>query len=293
MTQTTIAALQFAVEETPEANWAKAESLAEEAAAKGARIVLIPELFEGLYFCKDQDPAHFARAKPFAGHPGLARFSALAKRLGLVIPVSFFEHAGQAYFNSLAVIDADGVILGLYRKSHIPDGPGYQEKYYFNPGDTGFRVWETAYGRIGCGICWDQWFPEGARLMALQGADLLLYPTAIGSEPLSPGYDSSAHWRRAMQGHAAANMIPLAAANRIGREIGQSCTLDFYGRSFIADETGALVADAGDTEGIILGSFDFAALRRQRAAWGLFRDRRPELYGALAGLDGHRSPMLR
>ncbi len=258
-----------------------------EAAGRGAQIVLLQELFETPYFCKDRSQAHFGLARPAADHPLLARMSELAAELGVVLPVSFFERANTAYYNALAVIDADGRNLGLYRKSHIPDGHGYQEKFYFNPGDTGFKVWRTRHGTIGAAICWDQWYPEAARAMVLQGAELLFYPTSIGSEPQDAGHDSKDHWQRAMQGHAAANMVPVIASNRIGREEGESCELNFYGASFIADQTGAILAEApGDERAVITASFDLDAIRAQRASWGLFRDRRPELYGALMTSDG-------
>jgi N-carbamoylputrescine amidase len=246
----------------------------------------LQELFETPYFCKDQLAELFDLARPVEDHPTLARMQALARELEVVLPVSFFEAANNAYYNSVAVIDADGEMLGLYRKSHIPDGIGYQEKFYFNPGDTGFRIWDTAYARIGCGICWDQWFPECARSMALMGAEILLYPTAIGSEPNDPGYSSADHWQRAMQGHAACNMVPVIASNRIGPEEGRTCSLTFYGRSFIAGARGEIIAEAGDEETILTADFDFQALRRQRAGWGLFRDRRPDLYTVMMTLDG-------
>lgn len=217
--------------------------------------------------------------------------SRLAAELGVVLPVSFFERANTAYFNSLAVIDADGQVLGIYRKSHIPDGPGYQEKYYFNPGDTGFRSWSTRVGRIGVGICWDQWFPEAARAMVLTGAEILLYPSAIGSEPQDPTLDSREHWQRVMQGHAAANMVPVVAANRIGTEVGRSCTVTFYGSSFLTDARGAMLAVAGtEEEAVLVASYDLDRIARERAAWGLFRDRRPDLYLPLLTLDGRDSP---
>lgn len=271
-------------------NVAAAEAGVREAAARGAQVVLLPELFEGPYFCKDQRPEHFARAHPVAGHPTVERLARLAGELGVVLPVSIFEAAGQARFNTVVMIDADGRVMGVYRKSHIPDGPGYTEKYFFSPGDTGFRVWHTRHGVVGVGICWDQWFPEAARAMALQGAELLLYPTAIGSEPPDPTLDSSGHWQRVMQGHAAANLMPVVAANRTGREVGKTTEITFYGSSFIADATGAMVAEAGRDDGVVLtASFDRQALAAQRVAWGLFRDRRPELYGDLLTLDGrHR-----
>jgi len=280
----------MAMTEDVATNVAAAEAGVREAAARGAQVVLLPELFEGPYFCKDQRPEHFARARPVAGHPTVERLARLAGELGVVLPVSIFEAAGQAHFNTVVMIDADGGILGVYRKSHIPDGPGYTEKYFFSPGDTGFRVWHTRHGVVGVGICWDQWFPEAARAMALQGAELLLYPTAIGSEPPDPTLDSSGHWQRVMQGHAAANLMPVVAANRTGREVGQTTEITFYGSSFVADATGAMVAEAGRDDGVVLtASFDRQALAAQRVAWGLFRDRRPELYGDLLTLDGrHR-----
>jgi N-carbamoylputrescine amidase len=254
------------------------------AAARGAQVVLLPELFETPYFCKDQDPAHFDLALPADGSPLLARMGALAAELGVVLPVSFFERDGTAYYNAMAMFDADGTRLGIYRKSHLPQGPGYEEKFYFTPGDSGFRVWQTHAGCLGVGICWDQWFPEAARVMCLMGAELLLYPTAIGSEPQDPALDSQMHWQRTMQGHAAANLVPLAAANRIGVEAGGSCTLTFYGSSFVAGATGELLAAADrQSPDILTADFDLAALRRQRRAWGVFRDRRPDLYGRLLG----------
>ena len=289
MTEITVAATQMACTWDLEKNVANAVELVRQAAGQGARIVLLQELFETPYFCKDRSQEHFALARPAADNPLLARLSALAAELGVVLPVSFFERADAAYFNSLAVIDADGRNLGLYRKSHIPDGPGYREKFYFTPGDTGFKVWKTRHATIGAAVCWDQWFPEAARAMALRGAELLFYPTAIGSEPQDPGLDSKDHWQRAMQGHAAANMVPLIASNRIGREDGETCALTFYGSSFIADQTGAKLAEAGrDERAVITASFDLEAIRAQRADWGLFRDRRPELYGALTTSDGGR-----
>lgn len=287
MRQVTVAATQMACGPDAEENVARAERLVRRAAGEGANLVLLQELFAHLYFCKDEDPAHFALATPVDASPLLRRMRRLAAELGVVLPVSFFERANNAYFNSVAVIDADGSLLGVYRKSHIPDGPGYQEKYYFSPGDTGFRVWRTRAGRIGVGICWDQWFPEAARVMVLAGAEILLYPTAIGSEPQDPDYDSSDHWQTVMRGHAAANMVPVVASNRIGRESGRDCTLTFYGRSFIADARGAVVAEADRvSEAVLLARFDLERLERERAAWGLFRDRRPELYVPLLSLDG-------
>ena len=287
MATVTVAATQMACGPDRDENLARAEALVREAAGKGAQVILIQELFETPYFCKDQKRELFALARAADDSPAVARLSALAAELGVVLPVSFFERANNAYYNSLAMIDADGRSLGLYRKSHIPDGPGYQEKFYFSPGDTGSKVWRTRFGTIGAAVCWDQWFPEAARAMALQGAELLLYPTAIGSEPQNPALNSRDHWQRAMQGHAAANLTPLVASNRIGSERGESCAITFYGSSFIADQTGAKVAEAGeDQQAVLTASFDLDEIRAQRAAWGLFRDRRPDLYGPLLTLDG-------
>lgn len=288
MRTVTVAATQMACTWDIPANIERAERLVRTAAAQGANIVLVQELFETPYFCQDQDARFFDLAKPFADNPLIAHFARLAAKLGVVLPVSYFERAGRAHFNSLAVIDADGTVLGNYRKSHIPDGPGYTEKFYFSPGDTGFRVWPTRFGTIGCGICWDQWFPEAARAMALLGAEILFYPTAIGSEPHDPAIDSAAHWQRVMQGHAAANLMPVVASNRIGTEEGRNGTaITFYGSSFIADQTGGKLTEADrGTESVLTATFDLAAIERQRRAWGLFRDRRPELYGPLSSLDG-------
>ncbi len=283
----TVAATQMACGEDREANIAKAEQLVRQAAGQGANVILVQELFESPYFCKEHLAQHFGMARSVGDNPAVARFSALAAELGVVLPVSFFERAQNAYFNSLAMVDADGSVLGVYRKSHIPEGPGYHEKYYFSPGDTGFRVFETRYGRVGAAVCWDQWFPESARAMALMGADLLLYPTAIGSEPHDPSLDSRWHWQRTMQGHAAANVMPLVASNRIGTERGQQVEMTFYGHSFIADHTGEVVAQADDrSEQVLTATFDLDAIRRYRHAWGVFRDRRPDLYSPLLTLDG-------
>ncbi len=288
MRTVTVAATQFACTWDLPANADRAEALVRQAAAKGAQVVLIQELFAAPYFCIEQHPRYFDLAAPLEGNLLIARFADLARELGVVIPVSFFERAGQAFFNSLAMVDADGRVLGLYRKSHIPQGPGYEEKYYFSPGDTGFKVWDTAFGRIGTGICWDQWFPECARAMALKGAEVLLYPTAIGSEPPAPGYDSQPHWEMTMRGHAAANILPVVASNRIGTEIApEGREVTFYGSSFISDHTGQLVAKADRiSEAVLLHEFDLDAIAALRASWGLFRDRRPGLYGAVATLDG-------
>jgi N-carbamoylputrescine amidase len=274
----TLAAIQFTPTDDVQANIDRVAGFVREAAAKGADVVLPPELFCGHYFCKTQEEEHFARAMEWPDHPAVRQLSELAAELGVVIPVSIYEKEGPLYFNSVVMIDADGALLGVYRKSHIPDGPGYQEKYYFRPGDTGFRTWSTLKGRIGVGICWDQWFPECARAMALMGADALLYPTAIGAEPQDAALDTAARWRRGMQGHAVANCIPVVAANRVGDEQGQV----FYGTSFIADETGDIVTDFGrKEEGVLVATFDLDHLDRARAAWGFFRDRRTDLYDIL------------
>ena len=287
--EVTLAAAQSACGWDIPANLDRAERLVREAAARGAHVVLLQELFATPYFPITQATRHFALAAPAAGHPVIARFGRLAGELGVVIPVSFFERAGQASFNSVAVIDADGAVLGVYRKSHIPDSGGYQEKYYFSPGDTGFRVWDTAAGRIGVGICWDQWFPESARAMALLGAEVLLYPTAIGSDPPAPGGDSKEAWQTVQRGHAVANAMPVVAANRVGREVaeGGGPGIRFYGSSFIASETGALLVEASrDREEVVTATVDLDAVRVHREDWTYFRDRRPELYGPLLTLDG-------
>lgn len=281
-----IAALQFSCCSQVQENIDKAETMVREAASNGANLILLPELFERPYFCQEKRYDYYDYALPLTENPAIRRFQSVAGELGVVIPVSFYERDVQRLFNSIAMIDADGSILGVYRKTHIPDDHFYQEKFYFTPGDTGFKVFETRFGAVGVGICWDQWFPETARCMAVQGAEILLYPTAIGSEPIL-NVDSSGHWRRVMLGHAAANLVPVAAANRIGTETvmpceengGQSSSLTFYGSSFIADATGELVASAGrDTEEILYASFDLDSLREERFSWGLFRDRRPETY---------------
>ena len=264
-----------------------AERLVREAAGKGAQVILLPELFESLYFPQLEREELFSLAHEIDSHPFLDRFQSLAAELGVVLPVSFFERAGQAYFNSLMMFDADGSRLGTYRKSHIPDGPSYEEKYYFNVGDTGFITWDTRFGRIGVGICWDQWFPEAARIMALKGADLLLYPTAIGSEPHDASITSKDHWQRVQQGHAGANLMPLVASNRVGREEQDGYDITFYGASFIADQFGEKVQEANGTdETVLVQQFDLDQLEHIRAAWGVFRDRRPNLYGPLKTLDG-------
>ena len=286
MREVTVAATQMACVWDLDANVARAMELVREAASRGANVILIQELFETPYFPAEEREDRFALAKPLDGHPTVAKMSALARELEVVLPVSFFERAGNAHFNSLAIVDADGSVLGVYRKSHIPDGPGYEEKYYFNPGDTGFRVWKTRYGNIGAAICWDQWFPECARAMALQDAEIFLYPTAIGDEPLPRPVDSRKQWQRVMQGHAAANLIPVVASNRIGTEESAS-KLTFYGSSFITDATGEKIAEASvDEQTVLTATFDLDALRVSRASWGLFRDRRTDLYRSLLTLDG-------
>ena len=283
----TVAAIQMSMARDVETNVATAERLVRRAAADGGQIILIPELFEGHYFCKDQKASEHARALPIDDHPTIRHFQAVASELGVVLPISVFERANNALFNTVAMIDADGSMMGIYRKSHIPDGPGYTEKFYFSPGDTGFRVWDTAHGKVGVGICWDQWFPEAARSMALMGAEVLLYPTAIGSEPPNPTWDSSGHWQRVMQGHAGANITPVVAANRTGHEVGDPTEITFYGSSFIADGTGAKVAEANRTEEtVLLATFDRETLQEMRTVWGLFRDRRPELYFPVMTMDG-------
>jgi len=273
-----VAAIQMAMQKDTESNSARAERLVREAAVKGAKIILLPELFESLYFCKDKDTKYFSWAKPLEAHPLIERFAKLAKMLEVVLMVSYFERDNERYFNALVVVDADGTILENYRKTHIPDGPGYEEKFYFEPGDTGFKVYDSRYGKIGAGICWDQWFAESARVMSLMGAELLFYPTAIGSEP-EINVDSKAHWQRVQQGHAATNMVPLIAANRYGKEIGESCTLEFYGSSFMTDHTGAIIAEASrDKEEVLIAEYDLKAIQKLRDYWAMEGDRRPEMY---------------
>ncbi|MDH5493691.1 MAG: N-carbamoylputrescine amidase [Myxococcales bacterium] len=285
MSELRVGILQAAFGEDREANLATVERLVREAAAGGAQVVLPPELFERPYFPRTEEERFFEWAAPAQGHPTIERFQALAQELRIALPISFFERAGQAYYNSIAVIDADGEVLGVYRKSHIPDGPGYEEKFYFRPGDTGFRVFQSRYGGLGVGICWDQWFPECARALTLLGADILLYPTAIGAEPAEPEQDTRLPWQRVMVGHAVANHIPLAASNRIGIEGGQR----FYGSSFIANPRGDLLAELDQEHpGVAVETFDLAAIRLRRASWGFFRDRRPELYRGLLEADGVR-----
>lgn len=285
MRKVKVAALQFSCSKDVQENINKAEKMVKEAADNGANIILLPELFERQYFCQEKRYDYYNYALPLEKNPAVNRFKEVAKELGVVIPVSFYERDIDCLFNTVAMIDADGSVLGIYRKTHIPDDHFYQEKFYFTPGDSGFKVFDTRFGCIGVGICWDQWFPETVRCMAVQGAEMLLYHTAIGSEPILD-VDSSSHWRRVMQGHAAANLMPVVAANRIGVETvepckenaGQSSSLDFYGCSFIADATGDIIASAKQEETILYGEFDLDALKKDRLSWGLFRDRRPETY---------------
>lgn len=294
MRNVTVAAIQMSIPETPEKSVEKAEKLVRKAAAEGANVILLPELFENWYFCQERRYDSYKLALPLEENPAVRRFQTVAKELSVVLPISFYEQDGNVLYNSVAMIDADGSVMGVYRKTHIPDDHFYQEKFYFTPGDTGFKVWDTRFGKIGVGICWDQWFPEAARCMALDGAELLFYPTAIGSEPVLE-CDSMPHWQRCMQGHAAANLVPVIAANRIGTETvtpdsenqQQSSSLTFYGSSFIADNTGALVECADRTsDTVLLHTFDLDELRGMRFSWGVFRDRRPEMYGRIAGISG-------
>ena len=291
----TVAAVQMACGWDADANLAKAEQLVREAAARGAQIILLPELFETPYFCIEQDVRHLNLARSLSENRAVRHFSAIARELSVVLPISFFERAGPAFFNSIAILDADGTALGIYRKSHIPNGPGYQEKSYFSPGDTGFKVWPTRFGRIGVGICWDQWFPETARSMALLGAELFFFPTAIGTEPPPAlAVNSREHWQRTQQGHAAANLTPLVAANRHGLERSlqdpQGLYIRFYGSSFIADAMGAKRAEAPEEgDAVLTATFDLEETRKLRENWFVFRDRRPDLYGVLTSLDGSSS----
>jgi len=286
----------------------KAERHVREAAQQGANIILLQELFQTPYFCQEQSAEYYKLSGPLnAGNSIIQKFSDLARKLEVVIPLSFFERSGQVFFNSVVIIDADGSLAGHYRKSHIPDGPGYQEKFYFSPGDTGFKAIPTKYGCIGVCICWDQWFPEAARACVLQGADILFYPSAIGSEPTDSTINSYPHWIRTMQGHAAANMVPVVASNRVGREVFGGSSITFYGGSFIAGYTGEIIVQVGgvprhgsadpepnkEVEGFVCATFDLEEVRKARAGWGLFRDRRPELYTPLCSLDGKRDHLFR
>ncbi|MDF2763692.1 MAG: carbon-nitrogen hydrolase [Rhodospirillales bacterium] len=287
MPQVTVAATQMACGWDRQENIRNAERLVRQAKAQGAQVVLLQELFETPYFCQDQRQDLFGLASATEENPAVLHFQKLAAELELVLPISFFERANNAHYNSVAVIDADGRRLGVYRKSHIPDGPGYQEKFYFNPGDTGFKVWKTRYARIGVAICWDQWFPEAARAMALKGAEILFYPTAIGTEPQDATIDSKEHWQTVMRGHAGANLTPLVTSNRIGLEKMNSSEITFYGSSFIAGPQGQMLVEAPrEKEAVITASLDLDAIRAQRSSWGLFRDRRPDLYEPLLTLDG-------
>ena len=292
MPVTHVSAIQMHCVQDPAQNLALAEQLVRKAAAEGGQIILLPELFERPYFCQERRYEYYAYAAPVEENPAVQRLSAVAAELGVVLPVSFYEKDGTRLFNSIAMIDANGTVMGVYRKTHIPDDHYYQEKFYFTPGNTGFRVWDTRYGKVGVGICWDQWFPEAARCMALLGADLLMYPTAIGSEPILE-VDSAGHWQRTMQGHSAANVVPVVAANRFGTETvtpcpengGQSSSLCFYGTSFMTDATGAVLTQAPREGDMVLhAEYDFAAIREERLSWGLFRDRRPECYGEICDL---------
>ncbi|MEX6501060.1 N-carbamoylputrescine amidase [Pseudomonas zhanjiangensis] len=289
----TVATTQFACSWDLARNLDQAEQLVRQAAGQGAEVILLQELFATPYFCIEQDHRHLALAEEYRNSRVLKRFAALAKELGVVLPLSWFEKAGNACFNSLAVADADGRLLGVYRKTHIPNAIGYQEKEYFSPGDTGFRVWDTAYGRLGLGICWDQWFPETARCLALMGAELLLFPTAIGSEPGAVTLDSRDHWQLCMRGHAAANILPVVAANRVGREQASTdpeLAMSFYGSSFITDHKGKKLVEADrDSTGVLVQALDLDAMREERLTWGIYRDRRPEMYGPLLGLDGRQT----
>lgn len=290
MRNVTVSATQMSCSWDLEKNIVNAEKLVRQAHNQGAQVILIQELFAAPYFCIDQSPEHYSLAQELTDSPLIRHFSSLAKELEVVLPLSFFEKCNNAYYNSLVMIDADGSVLDVYRKTHIPNGPAYQEKQFFIPGDTGFKVWNTRYAKIGVGICWDQWFPETARCLALQGAEIIFYPTAIGSEPAYPEIDSQPHWTRVQQGHAAANLVPVIASNRIGTEKSKfipDYEMTFYGSSFIADQTGALVEQANKTdEAVLVHTFDLDAIAAQRASWGLFRDRRPEMYGAIATSDG-------
>jgi N-carbamoylputrescine amidase len=278
MAKVTVAAIQCAFSTDMEENIARIEGFVTEAAQKGAQVILPPELFQGHYFCREEKETHFDAAYPVESHPAVARMTALASKLGVVIPTSIFEREHNHFYNSLAMVDADGALMGIYRKSHIPDGPGYEEKFYFRPGNTGFKAWKTKFGAMGVGICWDQWFPEAARAMMLKGAEVLFYPTAIGSEPDNPDLDTRDLWQRAMIGHAVSNVVPVVAANRVGTEDGQV----FYGSSFIANHRGDKIAEMNRTEeGVIVATLDLDDVRLARAAFGFFRDRRPDLYGAL------------
>jgi N-carbamoylputrescine amidase len=287
MSKVSVAATQMCCSDDIDQNIATAESLVRLAAEKGAQIILLQELFESLYFCQKELSRFFDLASQVDKNRAILHFSKLARELNVVIPISFFEKHNQAFYNSIAVIDADGSLLGVYRKTHIPDGPGYEEKFYFTPGDTGFKVWNTKFAKIGIGICWDQWFPETARSLALMGAQILFFPTAIGSEPEDSGLDSKEHWQTTMLGHSGANMIPVVASNRIGYETIEDSSITFYGSSFISGNTGQILCQADrTTQGVHVASFDLDVYDKQRAEWGLFRDRRPSMYKTLQTKDG-------
>lgn len=287
MRKVKVAATQMSCSNKIEENIVKAERFVREAAAQGAQIILLQELFETLYFCQKEQEGNYKYAIEVNENKAVQHFKEIAKELKVVLPISFYEKKNNARYNSIAIIDADGDVLGVYRKSHIPDGPGYEEKYYFNPGDTGFKVWNTKYAKIGVGICWDQWFPETARCMALMGAEILFYPTAIGSEPQNPAIDSKDHWQRCMIGHSACNLVPVIASNRVGLETIEDSSIGFYGSSFITNGTGEKIAEANRTEETILvAELDLEAIEEQRTEWGIFRDRRPDLYQVILTYDG-------
>lgn len=287
MRKVTVAATQMSCTDNIEENIQKADRLVREAAGRGADIILLQELFETPYFCQKEKPEYYEYATEISEDKAVKHFRKLAAELKVVLPVSFYEKSNNARYNSMAMIDADGSVLGVYRKSHIPDGPGYEEKYYFNPGDTGFRVFKTRYGKIGVGICWDQWFPEAARCMVLMGAEILFYPTAIGSEPENGAIDSKGHWQRCMIGHSSCNLVPVVASNRIGKEKAEDSEITFYGSSFITNGTGEILSEADRAnEGVLTAEFDLDELERARIEWGIFRDRRPELYGSIMTYDG-------
>ncbi|WP_026881983.1 N-carbamoylputrescine amidase [Clostridium akagii] len=289
MRKVKVAAIQMSCTKNLDDNIKKAEGFVREAAEKGAQIILIQELFETLYFCQKQKPEFFSYATTLEENKAINHFKILAKELQIVLPISFFEKKNKAKYNSVAVINADGTILGVYRKTHIPDGTGYEEKYYFNPGDTGFKVWNTKYAKIGIGICWDQWYPETARCLALMGAEIIFYPTAIGSEPQDSTIDSRDHWQRCMQGHSAANMIPVVAANRTGKETIDDSSLTFYGSSFITDCTGKKVEEATrEEETVLIHELDLDKIETIRSSWGIFRDRRPDMYKTILTYDGEQ-----
>ncbi|WP_054943219.1 N-carbamoylputrescine amidase [Paenibacillus ihuae] len=287
MRKVKVAATQMSCSGDIDENIRKAEVLVREAASQGAQIILLQELFETPYFCQKEKSDYYAYATELEHNKAVNHFKAVAKELQVVLPISFYEKKNYARYNSLAVIDADGTVMGKYRKSHIPDGPGYEEKFYFNPGDTGFKVWNTRYAKIGVGVCWDQWYPEAARVMSLMGAEILFYPTAIGSEPQDGSIDSKDHWQTCMLGHAAANLIPVVASNRIGEETDEESSINFYGSSFIAGPQGNKIVEAGRNEqAVLVSEFDLDALEVGRIEWGIFRDRRPELYRMIASYDG-------